>query len=207
MKSNSKELFIRDIEILESKLMKNYGNISLNDVKNRLIQYYELGLTNINNSSIQMILSAYLKSLGYRVFVEYEKQNRLFDVYAVKDDEIGIEVEYGYVPNSIALNPEEYLRNKLALKILRYSNFTSKFYIAVPSFYLPPIPKEVFELEKEKRIKALITMARKNSKVIDINDIQVRDVKLNGIMIINISDLKVRIMDIRDYMKLNDLYK
>ncbi|TRM94579.1 hypothetical protein DJ526_02135, partial [Sulfolobus sp. A20-N-G8] len=164
-------------------------------------------LTNINNSSIQMILSAYLKSLGYRVFVEYEKRNRLFDVYAVKDDEIGIEVEYGYVPNSIALNPEEYLRNKLALKILRYSNFTSKFYIAVPSFYLPPIPKELFELDQEKRIKALITMARKNNKVIDINDIQVKDVKLDGIMIINVSDLKVRILDIREYMKLNDLYK
>jgi len=145
----SKLMFINDIEKLAKRVEESYGGVELDDIIQRLINFYELGFTNINHSSIQLILSAYFKSLGYRVFVEYERKGRLLDLY-VSDEDMGIEVEYGYIPNSNAIDAEEYLKSRISLKILRYSTLSSKFYIAVPSFYIPPIPDELIVDIKDK---------------------------------------------------------
>jgi hypothetical protein len=207
-KMRSKEMFLKDLEKLKRKLQSVYNNINLDDIINKLLYYYEAGLISINQSSIQLIISAHLKSLGYRVFVEYETKGRLLDIYAVGESDIGIEVEYGYVPSFNAIVAEEYLKSRLALKILRYSNLCSKFYIAVPSFYIPPIPDELLEDYKdEKSIRKIIRLVRKYHKVNDITSNDVKLAKVDGIVNVNISNLKVNFIDKYTYIRLENLYR
>ncbi|AGJ63389.1 Hypothetical Protein SiL_1945 [Sulfolobus islandicus LAL14/1] len=200
-------MFINDIEKLAKRVEESYGGVELDDIIQRLINFYELGFTNINHSSIQLILSAYFKSLGYRVFVEYERKGRLLDLY-VSDEDMGIEVEYGYIPNSNAIDAEEYLKSRISLKILRYSTLSSKFYIAVPSFYIPPIPDElIVDIKDKTKLRRILELIRKFHKT---NDIMLNDAKLakiNGIISVNISNLSISIIDISKYKQLKDFYK
>ncbi|ACP56035.1 hypothetical protein [Saccharolobus islandicus] len=203
----SKLMFINDIEKLAKRVEESYGGVELDDIIQRLINFYELGFTNINHSSIQLILSAYFKSLGYRVFVEYERKERLLDLY-VSDEDMGIEVEYGYIPNSNAIDAEEYLKSRISLKILRYSTLSSKFYIAVPSFYIPPIPDElIVDIKDKTKLRRILELIRKFHKT---NDIMLNDAKLakiNGIISVDVSNLSISIIDISKYKQLKDFYK
>ncbi|ADX83383.1 hypothetical protein [Saccharolobus islandicus] len=203
----SKLMFINDIEKLAKRVEESYGGVELDDIIQRLINFYELGFTNINHSSIQLILSAYFKSLGYRVFVEYERKERLLDLY-VSDEDMGIEVEYGYIPNSNAIDAEEYLKSRISLKILRYSTLSSKFYIAVPSFYIPPIPDElIVDIKDKTKLRRILELIRKFHKT---NDIMLNDAKLakiNGIISVDVSNLSIGIIDISKYKQLKDFYK
>lgn len=200
-------MFINDIEKLAKRVEESYGGVELDDIIQRLINFYELGFTNINHSSIQLILSAYFKSLGYRVFVEYERKERLLDLY-VSDEDMGIEVEYGYIPNSNAIDAEEYLKSRISLKILRYSTLSSKFYIAVPSFYIPPIPDElIVDIKDKTKLRRILELIRKFHKT---NDIMLNDAKLakiNGIISVDVSNLSISIIDISKYKQLKDFYK
>ncbi|MCH4814237.1 MAG: hypothetical protein QXY87_02410 [Saccharolobus sp.] len=203
----SKLMFINDIEKLAKRVEESFGGVELDDIIQRLINFYELGFTNINHSSIQLILSAYFKSLGYRVFIEYERKGRLFDLY-VSDEDMGIEVEYGYIPNSNAIDAEEYLKSRISLKILRYSTLSSKFYIAVPSFYIPPIPDElIVDIKDKTKLRRILELIRKFHKT---NDIMLNDAKLakiNGIISVDVSNLSISIIDISKYKQLKDFYK
>ncbi|QXJ30664.1 hypothetical protein [Saccharolobus shibatae] len=203
----SKLMFINDIEKLAKRVEESFGRVELDDIIQRLINFYELGFTNINHSSIQLILSAYFKSLGYRVFIEYERKGRLFDLY-VSDEDMGIEVEYGYIPNSNAIDAEEYLKSRISLKILRYSTLSSKFYIAVPSFYIPPIPDElIVDIKDKTKLRRILELIRKFHKT---NDIMLNDAKLakiNGIISVDVSNLSISIIDISKYKQLKDFYK
>ncbi|ACP36240.1 conserved hypothetical protein [Sulfolobus islandicus Y.G.57.14] len=203
----SKLMFINDIEKLAKRVEESYGGVELDDIIQRLINFYELGFTNINHSSIQLILSAYFKSLGYRVFVEYERKGRLLDLY-VSDEDMGIEVEYGYIPNSNAIDAEEYLKSRISLKILRYSTLSSKFYIAVPSFYIPPIPDElIVDIKDKTKLRRILELIGKFHKT---NDIMLNDAKLakiNGIISVDVSNLSISIIDISKYKQLKDFYK
>jgi hypothetical protein len=200
-------MFINDIEKLAKRVEESYGGVELDDIIQRLINFYELGFTNINHSSIQLILSAYFKSLGYRVFVEYERKGRLLDLY-VSDEDMGIEVEYGYIPNSNAIDAEEYLKSRISLKILRYSTLSSKFYIAVPSFYIPPIPDElIVDIKDKTKLRRILELIGKFHKT---NDIMLNDAKLakiNGIISVDVSNLSISIIDISKYKQLKDFYK
>lgn len=152
-------------------------------------------------------MSAYFKSLGYRVFVEYERKGRLLDLY-VSDEDMGIEVEYGYIPNSNAIDAEEYLKSRISLKILRYSTLSSKFYIAVPSFYIPPIPDElIVDIKDKTKLRRILELIGKFHKT---NDIMLNDAKLakiNGIISVDVSNLSISIIDISKYKQLKDFYK
>lgn len=201
-----KRKFLSDLNELKQKLEEVYGNIKLDDIVDKLEYHYELGLININHASIQLTVSAYLKSLGYRVFAEYEKKGRLLDIYAIGDVDIGIEVEYGYLPNPSAIIAEEYLMSRIALKILRYSSLSSKFYIAVPSFYAPPLPKELISSKDGEDAKKIIALIKRfhNINYIKVGDF--KNIKLNGIINVNVSELKVNIIDIEKYTLLKHSY-
>ncbi|WP_338599441.1 hypothetical protein V6M85_09940 [Sulfolobus tengchongensis] len=200
-------MFINDIEKLKRKLEEKYKGVELDEIEQKLVNFYDIGLSNINHSSIQLILSAYFKSLGYRVFVEYEKRGRLLDIY-IEDKDMGIEVEYGYVPNFTATMAEEYLKSRLALKIVRYSTLSSEFYIAVPSFYIPPIPDEILDGNKnDVSLRKIIRIIRKFHKITDVRLDDFKSVKINGIITVDISKLNINIIDIDKYKALKNLYK
>lgn len=75
---------------------------------------------------------------------------RIYDLFSQGEDTMGIEVETGFIPSEYALNPEEYLEVKFAIKIARYSLMVEKFYIAVPSYLSPPVPRELLKSPAER---------------------------------------------------------
>ena len=200
----------RDFEIIYEKVSSCYGNSSsLEEIYRKLLGLSKIGVLNINHSVLQLILSGYLLSKGFRVYVEVEVQGGVMDIYAIKGKDIGIEVETGYVPPNNAIDPEEFLMGRLSLKTVKYSNIVSEFYIAVPSFYIPPIPRELLldpNERSEEEVRNIMRLIRKYSKTPDITINDVKTSKINGIITINTKDMKINIIDNKNFYSLKQFY-
>jgi len=200
----------KDFETIYEKVSSCYGNnSSLEEIYRKLLGLSKIGVLNINHSVLQLILSAYLLSKGFRVYVEVEVQGGVMDIYAIKGKDIGIEVETGYVPPYNAIDPEEFLMGRLSLKTAKYSNIVSEFYIAVPSFYIPPIPRELLldpNERSEEEVRNVMRLIRKYSRTPDITINDVKTSKINGIITINTKDMKINIIDNKNFYALKQFY-
>ena len=201
---------VRDLELIYGKVSDCYGmNSNLEEIYRKLLGLSKIGILNINHSVLQLILSGYLLSKGFRVYVEVEVQGGVMDIYAIKVKDLGIEVETGYVPPNNAIKAEEFLMGRLSLKTAKYSNMVSEFYIAVPSFYIPPIPKELLldpNERKEEDVRNIMRLIRKYSKTPDVTINDVKTSKINGIITINTKDMKVNIIDNKSFYALKQFY-
>lgn len=201
---------IKDLEELYERIVTYYGKSNnLDEIYKKLASLSKIGILNINHTTLQLVLASYLISKGYRVYVEVEVQGGVLDIYAIKETDIGIEVETGYVPPDNAKYAEDFLMGRLALKTARYSNTASKFYIAVPSFYLPPIPKELLKdpnERSEEENKQLMRLIRKYSKTPDITLSDVKSGKIDGIITINTKSLKILVIDTKSFSLLKQFY-
>ncbi|EWG06975.1 MAG: hypothetical protein ASUL_07294 [Candidatus Aramenus sulfurataquae] len=201
--------FVKDLVGVKNKIMSRYGILDIDDVFNKLLEFHKLGVINSIHSILQLIVASFLIKEGYRTSVEYETEGRVIDVYAVKGYDIGIEVETGFVPPNFADNQEEFLMSRTSLKIARYSNLAREFFIAVPSFYIPPIPDVFFESQEERReeeLRETMNLIRKYHNVFDVNLKSLKGAKIDGIMVINTSDLKVKVFGQEEFSKLKKLY-
>lgn len=200
----------KDLQTVYEKVSNYYGrNLNLDDIYRKLLGLSKTGILNINHAILQLILSGYLLNNGFKVHVEVEVQGGVMDIYAIKGTDIGVEVETGYVPPNNAIKAEEFLMGRLSLKTARYSNMASEFYIAVPSFYLPPIPKELLldpNERGEEDIRSIMRLIRKYSKTPDItlNDVKVS--KINGIITINTKTMRVNVIDVKNFYILKQFY-
>lgn len=201
---------IKDLELIYEKVSDCYGNNSnLEEIYRKLLGLSKIGILNVNHSVLQLILSGYLLSKGFRVYVEVEVQGGVMDIYAIKVKDLGIEVETGYVPPNNAINAEEFLMSRISLKTAKYSNMVSEFYIAVPSFYIPPIPRELLldpNERNEEEVRNLMRLIRKYSKTPDITINDVKTSKINGIIIVNTKNMKINIIDNKSFYTLKQLY-
>jgi len=201
---------VKDLELIYEKVSNCYGkNSNLEEIYRKLHGLSKIGILNINHSILQLILSGYLLSNGFRVYVEVEVQGGVMDIYAIKGNDVGIEVETGYVPPNNAIKAEEFLMGRLSLKTARYSNMASQFYIAVPSFYLPPIPKELLldpNERSEDEVRSIMRLIRKYSKTPDITINDVKTSKINGVITINSKNMKINIIDNKNFYTLKQFY-
>ena len=202
--------YIRDINSVQKKIVEKFGNLcGLEDIVHRIVGLHKTGVVNINHSVLELILSAYLLSQGFKVYAEVEVAGGIVDIYAIKGIDMSVEVETGYVPPTSATSAEEFLMGRLALKTARYSNVGHEFYIAVPSFYIPPIPEPLLippEERKEEDIRKVMFLIRKYSKSPDVTLDDVKTSKINGIITINTKSLDVKIIDVKNFSMLKHFY-
>ncbi|AWR96446.1 hypothetical protein DFR86_02030 [Acidianus sulfidivorans JP7] len=204
------DTFTKDLANLKRKIVSYYGKSEqLESIYERLVNFHKLGLVNLNHSSLELITASYLINEGFKVHVEHEIDGKIIDIYGIKGLDIGIEVETGYVPPSFVSNQEEFLRSRIALKVSRYSNLASRFYIAVPSYYIPPIPSTLLKNNNERderEVRDILKLIRKYHNSLDINLSSVKTAKIDGIIIINAHDLKLKIFNQEVFMKLEKFY-
>ncbi len=201
--------FVKDLVGVKNKILSHYGILDIEEVFNKLMEFHKLGAINSTHSILQLIVASFLIKEGYKTSVEYETGGRVIDVYAVKGFDLGIEVETGYVPPNFADNQEEFLMSRTSLKIARYSNLAKEFFIAVPSFYIPPIP-DLFllgqEERKEEELRETMNLIKKYHNVLDVNLKSLKTAKVDGVIVVNTSDLRVKVFGQEEFSKLKKFY-
>ena len=202
--------YFKDIITVKKRIIEKYGNLcGLEDIVHRIVGLHKVGVVNINHSVLELILSAYLLNQGFKVYAEVEVAGGIVDIYAIKGVDLSVEVETGYVPPASATYAEEFLMGRLALKTARYSKIGHEFYIAVPSFYIPPIPEALLKPPEERRedeVRQIMSLIRKYSKSPDVTLDDVRSSKVDGIITINTNSLDVKLIDNKNFLALKHFY-
>ncbi|AHC50725.1 hypothetical protein SUSAZ_01095 [Sulfolobus acidocaldarius SUSAZ] len=185
------------------------GSEDLENIFKKLLSLNKASIVNSSHLVLELILSAYLVNKGFKVYTEVEVPGGITDIYAIKGVDMSIEVETGYVPPTNIFLAEEYLMSRIASKTVRYSNIAQQFYIAVPSFYIPPIPKELLvnpERRSESDVRKIMMLIRKYTKSPDITLNDVKVCRLNGIITINTKNLDIKIIDPKSYLNIEEFY-
>ena len=178
---------------------EKYGvDEELVELYKKLSEAHHNGLLNVNHAVIQLILSAYLLSKGYRVYVEVDTGNGFADLFAEKGNSLGVEVETGYVPPEVATYPKEYLMGRISAKSARYSWSFDEFYIAVPKFYVPPIPPQLL-LDPSQRTeddnRALMEIARRVTRAPDLTLSDFKRSRIDGLISVDVDELEVEVVE------------
>ena len=132
------------------------------------------------------------------------------DLYGVKG--LGshiVEVETGFIPPSHALDPANYRKSRIASKIIRYGNYSEKFAIGVPPYYLLQIPDSLVKPPRDrtqkdlKHLKTLCDLYYKNPPVtLD----EIRNSRIHTIYIIDVDGVAVREVDPTTYLTKRSLF-
>jgi len=204
------EKFTRDVNEVAVKACVNEDQIVLqrvNSVKQKLIDLYKRNLVKINHSVMELVCAKHLIKHGYEIDVERQLSDTLVcDIYATKGDgSFIVEIETGFTPPEHALDPLGYYISRIASKISRYSQFSSKFALATPPVSVLPIP-EIFmkpprnrKATELKKVKDLCDKYYKNPPI-SISEIQ--NARLHAVYIINIDDANVNELDPEAYQEL-----
>jgi hypothetical protein len=204
-----REKFEEDLELLSSKLtedMQQDEKESLNSLKNRLVELQKSNVVKINHSVMELVCAKLLIQKGYEVEIEHQLEPALIcDLYATKGEGNHIiEVETGFIPPEHALDPSNYLLARIASKVTRYSNRTSKFALGAPPHYNVPIPETLLALPRDRTpqdleiVKSLCDQYYKNPPV---TLEEVKNARLHAIYVIDVDGLDVKEMDPEAYIK------
>ncbi len=203
------ENFIRDIDSLIDKLSEDLNQKEMEGIlklRKRLIELKKRRMVNIAHSVMELIVGKHLLKRGYRIEVEYNLNSISCDVYGEKGmGNITVEIETGYVPPYHALDPQRYLRARIASKIARYSNFCSKFVIGIPQHYLMPLER-IFLLPPRKRLKVDLKQVKELCDVYytspPVSLEEIKNARIHSIYIINVDELTIKEVDPETYYKM-----
>lgn len=208
------EKFRHDVYDVTEKLSKNLQPADvpkLNFVRQQLIEMYQKNLVKINHSVLELICAANLISHGHSVEVEKQMSDILVcDVFGKKGGgNTIIEIETGFTPPEHALDTIDYYAARIMSKIARYSQYCTKFSLAIPVIGLLPLPK-LFLLppnardgDKLKRIKQLCDKYYKRPPV-EHEDIL--NSSLHSIYLINIDKGFAKELDPTTYVELTEKF-
>ena len=203
------ENFIRDIDSLLKRLSEDLSEKEFSELlrlREKLIHLKERRMVNIAHSVMELIVGKHLLKKGYKIDVEFTLNSISCDVYGEKGlGNITVEIETGYVPPYHALDPQRYLRARIASKIARYSNFCSKFIISIPQHYLMPLEK-IFLLPPRKRKRDELERVKElcdiyyTSPPVSIDEI--RNARIHSVYILNVDNLTVKEVDPETYYEI-----
>ena len=206
--------FVEDINLVYDKLCLDvnlYVRSSLERLRDRLISLYMHRLVKINHSVMELTIAKELLLKGYSVDVEFLLDDLIScDVYGVKGDgTMIVEVETGYVPPLHALDPTRYLKARIVSKISRYSNYSEKFCLAFPLYYLPDVngiffvPPRFREKKQLDEVKVLCDYYYKSPPVsLD----EIRNARLHSLYIIDVDSAQAYEMDLETYKEVFNIY-
>jgi hypothetical protein len=173
-------------------------------LREELINKFDRNEVKINHSVMELICAKYLVNDGFDVSIEHSLNGLSTDVYAQKGyGSLIVEVETGFVPPDHALDPMDYLRGRVASKIIRYSSYANKFVLASPSHYIMQIPQSLTKpprfrtSEDVESLKSLCDMYYSNPPV---TKEEIRNARLHSIYVINVDEAEIREWEVNEYM-------
>lgn len=197
------EEFQRDLSLILRRMNEDIDEKTrgkLNSLKDRLVRLHEERVVKINHSVMELVCAKHLILKGYEVDVEHSVEGWLTcDLYGVKGyGNLIVEIETGFVPPEHALDPSVYNKARIASKITRYSNYSNKFGLGVPPYYIIQIPPALSKPPKHRSpeelrvIKSLCNLYYKKPPVsLD----EIRNARLHAIYIIDVDKGTVQEMD------------
>ena len=205
--------FERDLEILLTRLNSDADKETkkkLNILRDRLIRLNEENVVKINHSVMELVCAKHLILKGYEVEIERPIDGLICDLYGVKG--LGshiVEVETGFIPPSHALDPANYRKSRIASKITRYGNYSDKFALGVPPYYMLQIPTILVKPPRDRtqedlnHIKTLCDLYYKNPPV---TFDEIRNARIHTIYMIDVDGVAVREIDPATYLKKRSLF-
>ena len=173
-------------------------------LRRRLLELHGMNLAKINHSVMELVCSMHLIKSGFEVELEHTLNGVSCDIYAVKGyGTLIVEVETGFVSPKYALDPQRYLKARIASKITRYSGYANKFCLCTPPHYVMQIPPALtkpprFRTREEiAAIKGLCDLYYTNPPV---TVEEVRNARLHTIYSLDIDNVSVKELDVSEYM-------
>ncbi|MFP3951350.1 MAG: hypothetical protein ACLFVP_04310 [Candidatus Bathyarchaeia archaeon] len=173
-------------------------------LRKRLDDLNHLNKVKINHSVMELICAKYLIKDGFNVELEYTVNDVSTDVYAEKGyGSLIVEVETGFVPPEHALDPQTYLKARIASKITRYSGYANKFVLASTPYYIMQIPASLTKPPRFRNtdevdiIKKLCDLYYSNPPV---SLEEIRNARLHSIYVVDVDNAKIREWEINEYM-------
>jgi hypothetical protein len=153
---------------------------------------------------MELICAKYLIKNGFKVDIEHELNTLSTDIYAKKGfGSLIVEVETGFVPPDHALDPQMYLKARIASKVTRYSAYANKFILATTPYYIMQIPANLitpprFRVPEEvEHLKKLCDMYYTNPPV---SLEEIRNARLHSIYIVDVDNALIREWEVNEYM-------
>ncbi len=173
-------------------------------LRDRLLELHGMNLVKINHSVMELVCAKHLIKSGFEVELEHTLNGVSCDIYAVKGyGTLIVEVETGFVSPEYALDPQSYLKARIASKITRYSGYANKFCLSTPPHYVMQIPQALtkpprFRTKEEIAvIKGLCDQYYTNPPV---TVEEVRNARLHTIYSLDIDTVSVKELDVSEYM-------
>ena len=205
--------FNRDLEILLAKLnsdTEEEEQKKLNFLKDKLIRLHDENVVKINHSVMELVCAKHLILKGYEVDIERAVDGLVCDLYAVKGFGSHIvEIETGFIPPRHALDPANYRKSRIASKIIRYGNFSDKFALGVPPYYLLQIPDILVKPPRDrtmKDLKYLKTLCDLYYRNPPVSLDEIRNSRIHMIYIIDVDEIAIREVDPATYLKKRDAF-
>lgn len=176
----------------------------LRTLRDTLFGYHRANQVKINHSVMELICAKHLILNGFQVEIEHMIDKVSCDVFGTKGFGTAlVEVETGFVSPENALDPNTYLKARVASKITRYSSFANKFILGTPPYYIMQIPPALtkpprFRTDEEiVAIKGLCDMYY-TSPPVSIEEI--RNARLHSIYAIDVDNVSVREWEVNEYL-------
>jgi hypothetical protein len=207
---NRTEKFEEDLELLLPKLSRDMqveAKVSLCKLKKRLVEPHKSRVVKINHSVMELVCAKHLIEKQYDVDVEHQLDSTLVcDLYATKGYvSLIVEIETGFIPPDHALDPSAYLSARIASKIIRYSNYASKFALGVTPHYILPIPKLLTVPSRQRTIENLKDVKRHCDRYYlspPVSLDEVKNASLQVIYIINVDNTCIQEVEPEAYVRM-----
>ena len=174
-------------------------------LRDGLLQLHSRNVVKINHSIMELVCAKHLIQGGFEVELEHMLGNVSCDIHAVKGyGTLIVEVETGFVPPGHALDPQSYLRARIASKITRYSGFANKFCLGTPPHYVMQIPHALtkpprFRMQDEIADLKRLCDLYYTSPPVTLDEI--RNARLHVIYTLDVDSVSVREWDVNEYME------
>ena len=176
----------------------------LRTLRDQLFGLQRANQVKINHSVMELICAKHLIKNGFQVEMEHMIKKVSCDVFGTKGFGTAlVEVETGFVSPENALDPNTYLKARVASKITRYSGFANKFILGTPPYYIMQIPPALtkpprFRTDEEiEAIKRLCDLYY-TSPPVSIEEI--RNARLHSIYAIDVDTVSVREWEVNEYL-------
>jgi hypothetical protein len=188
---------------IKPELEKN-EYLQLCDLRDNLFKLQNANQVKINHSIMELICAKHLIQNGFHVELEHIIENVSCDIFASKGYGTAlVEIETGFVSPENALDPNTYLKARVASKITRYSGFANKFILGTPPYYIMQIPPALtkpprFRTDNEiAAIKKLCDLYYTNPPV---TTEEIRNARLHSIYSVDVDNVSVYEWEVNEYL-------